>query len=220
MDAILFDCDGVLVDTEARANDAMAALISSLGVPTTGPDCRARFQGLSLAAVAEQLARDDGLNLSVSQITEAVEAALSSGVREMPGATELVRRVQANGLATCVASSGSVEKMQLTLSQTGLLPFFVGRLYSTSMVARGKPAPDIFQHAARQLEVDIARCVVIEDSLSGIRAGVASGAQVLALCADDFADPDAAKALGARPVFSHAEVSDLLGLSTARSADP
>jgi HAD superfamily hydrolase (TIGR01509 family) len=212
MKAILFDCDGVLVDTEQQANNAMATLFSEAGLEITGDECRRRFQGLSLPAVSNRLASEHGLNIAPDSIAKSVEAALSQGITEVPGATELIRDACARDLQICVASSGSVSKMQMALWQAGLLPFFEDRLFSTSQVKHGKPAPDIFVFAAKRLNVDVADCVVIEDSLAGIRAGVSSGARVLALCLDAFADPVAAKQEGATPISSLAEGSKLLGL--------
>jgi HAD superfamily hydrolase (TIGR01509 family) len=212
MEAILFDCDGVLVDTEGRANDAMAVLLTAAGCTLTGEDCRRRFQGLSLPAVAEKLAMEEGIELDPNEIARAVHIALASGVREVPGATDIVRKALQKKLPVCVASSGSLEKMQMTLWQTGLLRLFDGRLFSTSQVRNGKPAPDIFLYAAERLGADITRSVVIEDSLAGIRAGVSSGARVLALCRDSFTDPDVARNEGATPVRSLAEAAQHLGL--------
>lgn len=212
MKAILFDCDGVLVDTEEPANNAMASLFSEAGLEITGAECRRRFQGLSLPAVSEKLAFEHGMFIEPDRIAKAVEAALSCGIREVPGATELIRDACARDLPICVASSGSVSKMQMTLWQAGLLHFFEDRLFSTSQVKHGKPAPDIFVFAAKCLGVKIADCVVIEDSLAGIRAGVSSGARVLALCRDAFTDPVTAKQEGAIPISSLAEGHKLLGL--------
>lgn len=211
-DAILFDCDGVLVDTEGRTNDAMAAFLSARGVALRDTDCRRRFRGLSLAAVAGRLALEESLRADPVAIAAAVSRSLASGVSEIPGAMALVRAALAAGLQVGVASSGSIEKRKLTLGQTELLPYFQGRLFSADHVVRGKPAPDTFIHAAMGLNVDIRRSVVIEGSLSGIRAGIASGARVLALCADDFARPSVARSEGAEPVFSLDEARQALGL--------
>lgn len=210
--AILFDCDGVLVDTEVPANEAMAAFFTKLGLRLSGPECRRRFQGLSSKAIAEQVTEETGMDLDPAALDALILSALSRGVSEIPGASALVQAARARGLPICVASSGSIEKMRMTLGQTGLLGLFEERLYSTALVARGKPFPDIFLHAAAQLGVDITHSVIIEDSLSGMRAGVASGARVLGLCADDFADPDAARTSGAEPVPSLDAVAEVLGL--------
>ncbi|MGB0497912.1 MAG: HAD family hydrolase [Rubricella sp.] len=212
MEAILFACDGVLVDTEGLANDAMAALFAKAGCTLTGDDCRRRFRGLSLPDVANRLALEEGIALDPEAIAHAVHAALAAGVREVPGAADLVRKALRRNLPVCVASSGSVEKMQMTLWQAGLLRPFEGRLFSSSQVRNGKPAPDIFLYAAERLGADITRSVVIEDSLAGIRAGVSSGARVLALCRDGLADPDLARNEGAIPVRSLAEAARHLGL--------
>ena len=130
-----------------------------------------------------------------------------ASVEPMPLALEAVADVQ--GMVTvCVASSGSHEKMQITLGGTGLLPLFRGRVYSATEVEHGKPAPDLFLYAAAQAGVDPEDCVVIEDSANGVRAGLAAGMQVLGYCPDG--DLNGLGPLGATVFASHDRLPEII----------
>jgi beta-phosphoglucomutase-like phosphatase (HAD superfamily) len=137
-EAILFDCDGVLVDTEARANDAMAVLFTKAGFALNGLECRMMFQGLSLSAVAAKLADELDVYIAVTDIEAAVESALSSGVQEVPGASRIVRSALARGLPVGVASSGSLQKMQMTLGADQPAPTVQGPFVQHSLRAPWK----------------------------------------------------------------------------------
>src|SRR5690606_17330255 len=108
----------------------------------------------------------------------------ASGVRAIPHIEKFIHTVRDAGVASCVASSARVDKMHLTLGQTGLLPHFRDVLFSATMVERGKPFPDLFLHAAREMEVAPEDCIVIEDSVAGTRAGVAAGMRVFSYHGD------------------------------------
>lgn len=194
---VIFDCDGVLVDTEARANARMAELFTELGLPLTGPQCRARFQGFSMASVSAAVSEDIGRTVDPDAIQAEINLALASGVAAIEGVEELVETLFARGYSVCVASSGPVDKMHLTLGQTRLLPLLKDLLFSATEVTRGKPHPDLFEHAARRMGHDSRNAVVLEDSLAGVQAGVAAGARVLGYCGDSFADRAVLAAAGA-----------------------
>ena len=212
---IIFDCDGVLVDSEAIANDAMAEVFAGLGLSLSGVECRRMFQGKMMEDVcreAEQLAgiaRDPQLPARVRQVTE---EALAGRVGPVPGVVELVHSLVADEIEFCVASSGSVSKMQLTLGGVGLLPVMRGRLFSAQDVGRGKPHPDVFLTAAAAMGRRCEEAVIIEDSVTGVQAGVASGARVLGYAGDEFTDAQALSDNGAEVFFDMAEVRDLAGL--------
>jgi len=145
----------------------------------------------------------DGL---ISRYERVLHEALAS-VAAMPLALEAVEDVQ--GMVTvCVASSGSHEKMAITLGGTGLLPLFRGRVYSATQVEHGNPAPDLFLYAAAQSGVDPEDCVVIEDSANGVRASVAAGMQTLGYCPDG--DVNGLGALGARVFPSHERLPEII----------
>lgn len=205
---VIFDCDGVLVETEARMNDALAAHFTGLGLPMTGPECRTRFQGHSLRDLCTTHPDIAPLGLNPEALRDEMYQSLATGIEAIAGVEALVETLQARGTPICVASSGAIRKMHMTLGQTRLLPLLKDVLYSADAVARSKPHPDIFEHAARQMGQDIRQSVVIEDSVTGVKAGVAAGARVLGYCGDPFTDPEALRAAGAE-TFNH--MDEVLG---------
>ncbi|MEU1077057.1 MULTISPECIES: HAD family hydrolase [unclassified Streptomyces] len=175
IELVIFDCDGVLVDSERIAARVQVALGAELGWPLTEDEVVDRFIGRSHAAIRNQVAAQLGEDTAATWSErfeqlhrEAVDAELSP-VEGLPEALDALT------LPTCVASSGSHDKMRHTLGRTGLYERFAGRIFSATEVSRGKPAPDLFLHAARQMGVDPASCVVIEDSQPGVRAARAAG---------------------------------------------
>ncbi|MFI1763567.1 HAD family hydrolase [Streptomyces sp. NPDC020800] len=175
VELVIFDCDGVLVDSERIAARVQVSLGAELGWPLTEEEVVERFIGRSHAAIREQVAARLGEETAAiwserfEQLhREAVDADLAP-VDGLPEALDAI------ALPTCVASSGSHDKMRHTLGRTGLYDHFAGRIFSASEVARGKPAPDLFLHAARRMGVDPAACVVVEDSRPGVLAARAAG---------------------------------------------
>ncbi|TIT99258.1 MAG: HAD family hydrolase, partial [Mesorhizobium sp.] len=112
------------------------------------------------------------------------------GVEAIPHVRDFIEKVRAAGIAYCVASSARVSKMHITLGQTGLLPLFEHAMFSSTMVGRGKPFPDLFLHAAKTMGFAPADCIVIEDSVAGTQAGIAAGMRVFSYHADLFSDRD------------------------------
>lgn len=194
IELVIFDCDGVLVDSERIAVRVQVALGAALGWPLTHQDVVARFIGRSHAAIREQVAAQLGHETAAAWAAqfeerhrEAVDAELLP-VEGLPEALDMIT------LPTCVASSGSHDKMRHTLGRTGLYERFAGRIYSAAEVAHGKPAPDLFLHAAQHMGVDPAACVVVEDSRPGVRAARAAGMRSLGYAggltpAEDLAGP-------------------------------
>ncbi len=175
IELVIFDCDGVLVDSERIAVRVHVALGAELGWPLTEDEVVDRFVGRSHAAIHERIAARLGERTAATWSRrfeqlhrEAVDAELAP-VEGLPEALDAIN------LPTCVASSGSHEKMRHTLGRTGLYERFAGRIYSATEVTRGKPAPDLFLHAARQMGVDPAACAVVEDSRPGVHAARAAG---------------------------------------------
>ena len=212
----MFDCDGVLVDSEAAANACMAEIFTDLGHPISGHECRTLFQGRTMEGVCETFAELAGLpqdpNLPAHLRTE-VEKVLADSVEPVPGAVDLVHRVRAGGLAICVASSGSVPKMHMTLGRVGLLPYLRNVLFSAQDVGRGKPHPDVFLAAAAAMGSSCEDAVIIEDSVSGVQAGIAAGARVIAYAGDPFTNASVLAGAGAETVDDMADVPALIGLS-------
>jgi HAD superfamily hydrolase (TIGR01509 family) len=178
---VIFDCDGVLVDTELVAGEVLAGLISGLGVPTTVEETMAIYMGRSWASCMEILAGRLG-GPPPSDLHDRYMAGVTSewrrSLKAVPGVEAALDAIE---LPTCVASSGEHERMELTLGLTGLLPRFEGRIFSATEVANGKPAPDLFLHAAERMGFEPAATVVVEDTVPGVQAGRAAGMRVLAL---------------------------------------
>jgi len=179
-DLIVFDCDGVLVDSERLIVRVEAQICRERGWSLTEADVIREFVGLSDEAMRARLSELVGEELGPdwdTEYTDRYRTALARDLVAVPGVAEVLDQLDAVAKPTCVASSGSHEKMQLTLGKTGLLDRLDGRIFSATdpAVERGKPAPDLFLHAAEQMGADPTRCAVIEDSPYGIEAALAAG---------------------------------------------
>jgi len=178
--SVIFDCDGVLVDTEIVSNTVLGRLLTEAGLPTTLEDCMRDFRGRSIASVLTIAERRFGGPLPFdvgARYYADVEAVFVRELEPVPGVIDALDRI---ALPSCVASSGPHHKMAVTLRTTGLWERFEGRIFSATEVARGKPAPDLFLHAAASMGFDPASTAVVEDSLPGIEAAVAAGMRALA----------------------------------------
>ena len=171
---VIFDCDGVLVDSERLAVRVESRLLGELGWHLTEQDVVDRFVGRSDAYMLEQI--ETTLGRPVPEWRERYQQELHRSFRcELTVVPGVEQALDALTIPSCVASSGTHEKMQLTLGLTGLFERFEGRIFSTTDVARGKPAPDLFLHAAACSGVAPERCVVVEDSRFGVEAARAAG---------------------------------------------
>jgi len=201
--AIIFDFDGVLLESEYEGNRMLAELLTELGHETTTEDALREFVGLAgpqfLAAIEQRI----GGSLPeqfVERRKAQTLAALRDGVPAVAGAVEFIRSLPPD-LPKAVASSSSMRWLQRHLELLGLAEAFGPHVYSgREHVERTKPEPDLYLHAARELGVDIAHCVVVEDSEIGVRGAVASGARVIGLAA------------GAHCLDGHAEMLRRLGV--------
>ena len=172
---VLFDCDGVLVDSERIAVRIDVAVLTALGWPMTEADVVERFMGRTDAYMVSQIEAHLGRPLPANweePFQHLYREAFEAELKPVPGILEALDRI---AIATCVASSGTHEQMHYTLGLTGLYHRFVGRIFSASEVAHGKPAPDLFLHAASRMGVCPADCAVVEDSRYGIEAARAAG---------------------------------------------
>ncbi len=181
---VILDCDGVLVDSDRIALRIQAEMITALGLPTTYEDCVRDFLGLGMPATLRILAERLGGPLPEGW-EEDLDAAVGDAFRrELRPVDGVAAALDAIDAPTCVASSGSQEKMRLTLGLTGLRGRFAGRIFAAEEVARGKPAPDLFLHAAARMGVAPGRCVVVEDSPTGVTGAVAAGMRALGYAPD------------------------------------
>ncbi|MCU0760646.1 MAG: HAD family hydrolase [Steroidobacteraceae bacterium] len=177
----IFDCDGVLVDSERIANEVFAAKLREFGLDVTLEDMFERFVGHSMAHCMQLVAGLLGRPPPADFLDDLQRRTFDAFRRELEPVEGVVAALDAIAprLATCVASSGDHDKMRVTLGRTGLWSRFEGRIFSAVDVAHAKPAPDVYLHAARSMGVAPARCVVIEDTPIGVAAGVAAGMTVL-----------------------------------------
>ncbi|HEV2636650.1 MAG TPA: HAD family phosphatase [Actinocrinis sp.] len=179
---VIFDCDGVLVDSERLAVRVESAALARLGWPLTETEVAERFLGRSDAYMTAQVEAQIGGPLPPGwqrELDEAYAIAFDEELTAVDGIIEALDTITALGLATCVASSGTHEKMRRTLGKTDLRRYFEGRIYSGTEVPHGKPAPDLFLYAAAQMNVEPRHCVVVEDSQYGVQAARAAGMRSL-----------------------------------------
>ncbi len=180
---LIFDCDGVLVDSELITNRVFVGMLNELGLALTLEDMFERFVGRSMPqclSMIKELLRHDVPEEFVAEFRVRIAAALKSELKAVADIESVLESVK---LPYCVASSGTHDKMQLTLGLTGLLPKFQGKMFSVTEVAHPKPFPDVFLHAAKQSGVAASACAVIEDTPTGVQAGVAAGMTVFGFCA-------------------------------------
>jgi HAD superfamily hydrolase (TIGR01509 family) len=190
VDLIIFDCDGVLVDSEPIAIDTLRRFLDGLGIPMTVDETYRTFLGRSWSTVERTV-----LSARGTPLTDAEAAGFRAllfdrfraDLRPMPGVFELLDALA--GIRSCVASSSVPERLSLTLEVTGLMPRFSPHVFSASMVSRGKPAPDLLLYAAARMGAEPARCVVVEDSPIGIEAARAAGMGVVAFLGGGHVEP-------------------------------
>jgi HAD superfamily hydrolase (TIGR01509 family) len=211
---VIFDCDGVLVDSEVISNDVLARALTAEGLPTTLAQSRRDYQGLLLAEIDSRAQAKLGRPLAKDWLQRYERDRAVVFRRELlavPGVAEAVRRVKAAGVHVCVASQGKLEKTRLSLKLTKLDPLFGDEaLFSAYSVPRGKPHPDLFLHAAQTMAAEPTRCAVIEDTPSGVTAAVAAGMRVLGYAADS--DAAALRRAGAEVFMAMEELPGVLGV--------
>ncbi|MGV6871982.1 HAD family hydrolase [Pseudochelatococcus sp. B33] len=213
---VIFDCDGVLIDSEVLASRIDAEELTRIGYPVTSRDVVLRFAGLSAATMRQVIEEDWGRPLPLDfndLLQQRIKESYRTELRAIGGIEELLQEL---ALPRCVASSSAPDKLRFGLELTGLWPYLDPHVFSAAMVASGKPAPDLFLFAAAQMRVEPAHCVVVEDSIAGVRAGVAAGMTVVGFtggghCLADHGDRLAAA--GAATIARSAkELATLLGL--------
>jgi HAD superfamily hydrolase (TIGR01509 family) len=183
IDLVIFDCDGVLVDSEPIAIRIDVEVIRRHGWDITESEVVDLFVGRSDSFMRAEVSRRTGRDLGAdwdAAFVDDYRAALTRELQPVDGIVEAIDAIDELGLVTCVASSGSHDKMRFTLGLTDLWSRFEGRIFSASEVERGKPAPDLFLHAAGRMGVPSRRCAVVEDSAAGVEAALAAGMRVIA----------------------------------------
>ncbi|BDZ48464.1 haloacid dehalogenase [Frondihabitans sucicola] len=186
-DAILFDCDGVLVDSEPITNGVLRDMLIELGWQISARECVDRFIGKAIKDELGVIASHTGVTVGdewIAEFRERRNVALADRLVAVDGAPDVVREIAGvYGDRIAVASGADLHKVHLQLEKVGLIEFFEGRTFSGMDTARSKPAPDVYLLAASSLGVAPDRCVVVEDTPTGVRAGVAAGATVVGYAA-------------------------------------
>jgi HAD superfamily hydrolase (TIGR01509 family) len=207
-DLVIFDCDGVVVDSERVVFEVFGSFIRSLDVHLSDAETREQFLGRSLAdcmAIVERYRGSAAPPGSLERYMADRDRVLRERVEPVAGIREVL---DALTIPYCIASSGGHDKMRITLGATKLMPLFAGRLFSATEVPRAKPAPDIFLFAAERMGASPARTVVVEDTVNGVRAGCAAGMTVFG-----YVDlTPAAKLIEAGATRTFTEMRDLPGL--------
>lgn len=213
-EAVLFDCDGVLADSEGLHNRIIAEELTAIGWAMDAHEAERRFIGLSWQAIVPLAQARLGADAVPADFIEGVIARVIRGLREelepIPGVLETLEAIREAGIPVAVASNSSRAELSTKLARLGLAEAFRGRAFSYDDVANPKPAPDMYRAAAAACEADPHRCVVVEDSAAGARAGVAAGCRVLGFA--HATAPEALARVGAEPFAAMAELPGLIGL--------
>jgi len=205
---VIFDCDGVLVDSEPIASRIFCDLINEIGLKISYEQTVIDFEGISdedcIKIVEERIGRsvpDDFMSLHDKKLF----ASFLKNLKPVEGILDALNNIL---LPTCVASSGPHSKMDISLGITNLKSIFKGRIFSATEVERGKPYPDLFLYAAEKMGVSPESCVVVEDSVFGVRAGISAGMTVLGYAART--KPELLTAEGASTFLRMEELPDLI----------
>ena len=210
-DAVLFDCDGVLADSEPITNAVLRDMLEEIGWTLTADECMRIFIGKALKDEAAIIEANTGRPLSdewLTQFRERRNARIAAEVMPIRGAVDAVRQLHARlqGRIAC-ASGADRQKVELQLRQCGLFAYFEGHIFSGHELPRSKPAPDVYLAAAESVGVPPARCLVIEDTTTGVTAGVAAGATVWGYSPPEAGHdaPTALRNAGAALIFTKME---------------
>lgn len=213
VDLVIFDCDGVLVDTEILAAEATVAALARLGVTMTVDDAAHELVGLVVDESRRKLEQIHGITLPpdfMDEVNHRLDEASRQKLRPIDGIVDVLDRLDR---PYAVASNSMRDRLRLSFEVTGLAPYFAGRTFSAEDVARGKPAPDLYLHVASTMGVPPDRCLVIEDSVPGVTAAKAAGMEVVGFCGAAHIAPgqeDRLRAAGASGILHrHAAFFDL-----------
>lgn len=214
IDLVIFDCDGVLVDSEIISCRACADVFTRHGYPISADAVHDRFLGRSSVAMRREVEAEIGRPLSDTFDTDLLDELVRAFAVDLQAMPNLGQALDAISQRICVASSGPPEKIHASLSRVGFYGRFAPHVFSARQVAHGKPAPDLFLYAAAQMQMAPAKCLVIEDSIAGVKAGVAAGMTVFGFTGGSHCRSGHAELLraqGATAVFDDmAQLPDLI----------
>lgn len=207
-EAVLFDCDGVLVDSEPITNGVLREMLAERGWVITQAECMRLFVGKALKHEVEMIERETGASVSAAWLAEFAHrrnAALATRVEAIANVADAVRSLHARYQGRIACASGADRgKVELQLRKVGLIDYFEGRIFSGYETPRSKPFPDVYLAAAAALKVDAAQCAVVEDTVPGVTAGVGARATVFAYSppGTTHVSPQQLVAAGARHTFA------------------
>ncbi|MGR9363652.1 HAD family hydrolase (plasmid) [Rhizobium leguminosarum] len=215
---VIFDCDGVLIDSEAIFCAVDAEALTNLGYPTSTSTISERFAGIPHRIAWQRLAEEHGLNLPdswVDEILRECDRRFASDLKAIAGAPETIAEIKNSGHKVCVASSTELAALVNNLERTGVFAHVTSNVFSVSQVKRSKPAPDVFLFAASQMGFDPSDCLVVEDSVAGVMAATRAGMRSIGFIGGGHAYPSLPARLsgaGAASICSSmAEIRDVIG---------
>ncbi len=195
---VIFDCDGVLIDSEIIAARAQSRALAEHGIAITPQEAARRFAGIPDADMWQTLQDENASVLPEDfprQYADRLQDTFRQELRALPGVRETLAALRQRGIEYCVASSSTPPKLEAALKLVGLWDEFAPNVFSTAQVAHGKPAPDVFLFAARQMRTAILECVVVEDSVPGVRAARAARMRAVGYVGASHNGPDQRKRL-------------------------
>lgn len=205
---VIFDCDGVLVDSERLSNRILVEFVAEFGLTLELEEAILLFKGCKMADCIVVIEQRLGKKMPPDFVTQLRACTAKAFERELLPVQGIETALDKINLPICVASSGPLEKIQLALRVTNLLPRFEGRIFSSYEIGSWKPAPDLFLYAAKKMGVQAQFCTVVEDSILGVRAGIAAGMKVLGYTSQNEAT--LLEECGARVFYSMYQLPDLL----------
>ncbi|MEO1502420.1 MAG: HAD family phosphatase [Pseudomonadota bacterium] len=195
MDLVIFDCDGVMIDSEGIACAADAEALSEIGYPITMERVMERFAGVPANAMYATIEAEMGRALPAGfkdRVDQRILDKYRTELKPIEGIKEVLSEIR---IKKCVASSSTPSKLALGLVETGVFDLVYPHVFSTVLVGRGKPHPDIFLYSARMMGVDVSKCVVVEDSVAGVTAAKAAGMRAIGFTGGSHCLPDHADKL-------------------------
>ncbi|MCT4704713.1 6-phosphogluconate phosphatase [Enterobacteriaceae bacterium H11S18] len=190
IDAVFFDCDGTLVDSEVICSRAYVHMFAQYGIELALEEVFKTFKGVKLYEIIDNISQRYDVRLDKTELEPVYRAEVArlfdSELQEISGAKALIERVK---VPMCIVSNGPVSKMQHSLGRTGMLDAFPDRLYSGYDIQCWKPDPALMFHAAKEMGVEVKNCVLVDDSMAGAQSGVAAGMEVFYFCADPHNKP-------------------------------
>ena len=210
-ECIIFDCDGTLVDSEGITNQVIAEMAGELGIQMTGEEASSEFGGKTLDGVLYKMKEMSGKEIPddwLPRLVQMVNDSWESKLRPVKGVREILEIIK---IPVCVASNGEPTHVRLSLRLTKLYDFFGEKIFTASEVKAPKPSPELFLYAAEKMGFEPKECVIIEDSVTGVRAAVNANIRVYGIINNLFSENDLRNA-GAIPFKNMLELPKLLGL--------